>query len=188
MTDRLLTPDALRAIAARAEALDALNGTLSRVKQLRDPDWRLGVISGHVAYPLDDDQAETAWRFVEHAQDDVPRLLAHIRAQDEANARLEAALRDVCAAAEYVDPYEEGMDQCLLCNCWREDGHFKHDDDCPVGAARALLDGGLDTLGPARVRMNMRAAGPLPPSEPREWDWLDDDTDGSKGGSGDDAP
>lgn len=108
MTDRLLTNDALAAIAARAEALSTLNGTLSRVKQLRDPDWRLGVISGHVAYPLDDDQAEIAWRFVEHAQDDVPRLLAHIRAQDAENARLREALGAVCEACTKIATFEPG--------------------------------------------------------------------------------
>ena len=83
MSSKRLTNAEVAAIAARTEALSTLDGTLSRIKQLRDPDWRLGVISGNVAYPLDDDQAEIAWRFVEHAQDDIPRLLAHIRALEE---------------------------------------------------------------------------------------------------------
>lgn len=147
MTDRLLTNDALAAIAARAEALSTLNGTLSRVKQLRDPDWRLGVISGHVAYPLDDDQAEIAWRFVEHAQDDVPRLLAHIRAQDAANARLRDALAAVVGpgAVGYRDwfPDDMGRDGCTYCDYeWETGQPERHADDCPVAAARALLDGG----------------------------------------------
>lgn len=184
MKPKRLTDDELAAIAARAEA--ATPGPWQVVPRCTERDW--DIEGPEEAYYRGQFARRTDAEFIAHARADIPALLAHIRAQDAATARLRDALRDVCAAAEYVDPYEEGMDQCLLCNCWREDGHFKHDDDCPVGAARALLDGGLDTLGPARVRMNMRAAGPLPPSEPREWDWLDDDTDGSKGGSGDDAP
>lgn len=55
---------------------------------------------------------------------------------------LEAALRDVCAAAEYVDPYESDLDMCELCGGCRIDGEFHHDDDCPVAAALALLEPG----------------------------------------------
>ncbi len=95
MNSKRLTDNDLSAIEARAEALGTLNGTLSRIKRLSDPDWRLGVISGNVAYPLDGDYAEIAWRFVEHAQDDVPRLLAHTDAQDDQIAGLSGALRAV---------------------------------------------------------------------------------------------
>ena len=76
----MTTPEQIDKIKARLDALESIQGSLSRVRTLGDKDWRLGCIYNHTAYPLNDDQAEAAWTFVEHASDDIPALLAEIDA------------------------------------------------------------------------------------------------------------
>lgn len=92
MTNKL-APDELAAIRARVDALETLQGDLSRVKRLGDVDWRLGIILNHTAYPLTDEQSDIAWRFVEHAPADIPRLLAHIEALEAVLSALGARER-----------------------------------------------------------------------------------------------
>jgi hypothetical protein len=114
MTDQLLPPDDLRAIEARAENWQDLN--------------------------LD---------FL--AFQDIPALLAHIRAQDAALARLRDALAALVDAEAHgtpggyigVDTGGETHDRhCTYCyTFWRMGEPERHDDDCPVAVARALLDG-----------------------------------------------
>ncbi len=63
---------------------------------------------------------------------------------DAARARvaaLEAALRDVCAAAVHTDWTMRGTPHyCAVCDGMEDiDGTTVHDDDCPVAAALALL-------------------------------------------------
>lgn len=88
-----LTTEQIAKIKARLDALESIQGILSRVRTLGDKDWRLGCIYNHTAYPLNDDQAEAAWAFVEHAPDDIAALLAHIEALEaEIGALREAIL------------------------------------------------------------------------------------------------
>jgi hypothetical protein len=55
---------------------------------------------------------------------------------------LEAALRDVCAAAVHTDWTMRGTPHyCAVCDGMEDiDGTTVHADDCPVAAALALLE------------------------------------------------
>jgi hypothetical protein len=93
MTDRLLTPDALRAIEARAEALGKLFP--STVYPHRDPDIYYSIIDawGDAIFSvtprfLGPEDVEAARDAIYEAATDIPALLAHIRAQDAELARL----------------------------------------------------------------------------------------------------
>lgn len=57
---------------------------------------------------------------------------------------LEAALRDVCAAAVHTDWTMRGTPHyCAVCDGMEDiDGTTVHADDCPVAAASALLEPG----------------------------------------------
>lgn len=90
-----LTGEQIDKIKARLDALESIQGVLSRVRTLGDKDWRLGCIYNYTAYPLNDDQAEAAWTFVEHAPDDIPALLAHINALEAELSTLREAVRNL---------------------------------------------------------------------------------------------
>lgn len=68
----------------------------------------------------------------------IPALAARVTA-------LEAALRDVCAAAVGVktDPFPYAYPVCVACGAPEDDdGEPRHMPNCPVAAALKLLDGG----------------------------------------------
>ena len=125
MTDRLLTPDALRDIAVKYH-----------------PDQLYALYLG-ADVNVNDYHTK---RSVDAHYTDIPALLAHIRAQDAANARLRDAL-----AALVGDEGDEpwivetllGSVECVYCGAdASDDPPYTHEPDCPIAAARALLDGG----------------------------------------------
>ena len=67
--------------------------------------------------------------------------LAEFAAARARVAALEAALRDVCAAAVHTDWTMRGTPHyCVVCDApENDDGDVVHADDCPVAAALALL-------------------------------------------------
>lgn len=81
---------------------------------------------------------------VSHTVASVPMLALALAEFDATRARvaaLEAALRDVCAAAVHTDWTMRGTPHyCAVCDGMEDiDGTTVHADDCPVAAALALL-------------------------------------------------
>lgn len=146
MTDRL-TDDDLAEIKARVEAFvkaryDYTVAINDNASFRRTPETKRA-----------ERQAQRAFNriqkeFTIRAEIDIPALLAHIRAQDAANARLRDALEAMVDAEAHgipggyigVDPSGETNDRhCTYCyTSWRYDEPERHDDDCPVAVARAL--------------------------------------------------
>ena len=118
MTDRLLTPDALRDIAVKYH-----------------PDQLYALYLG-ADVNVNDYHTK---RSVDAHYTDIPALLAHIRAQDAALARL----RDACATARRTCNVSlQEYEWCTACKWTAADnGEYIHAPDCPVAAALALLDG-----------------------------------------------
>ena len=91
-----LTPDDLAAIEAREQAATAGPWTWRVSEDRRWVDIESPHIDRVVATTHDDDTAD----FIAHARTDVPRLLAHVKAQAERIAELEALVsRSVAKSA-----------------------------------------------------------------------------------------
>lgn len=118
MTDRLLTDDDLAAIAARFEELINLG------------------ISGHT-----DTWKRQKLLAMEMSENDVPRLLAHIRAQAAENARLRDALGEILDSPIARNSWDGS---CAICGEWHGYGSDK-DADCPLGRAQGALKHATNT-------------------------------------------
>lgn len=140
--DQLLTPDDLRDIEARAEAYEKASEmyteTCDTAFWLNTPETRDVEYDARIALDRAEDEFDT------HARADIPALLAHIRAQDAANARLRGALAAV-VGDEGDEPWIVetllGSVECVYCGADASgDPPYTHEPDCPIAAARTLLD------------------------------------------------
>lgn len=119
-----LTGEQIDKIKARLDALESIQGILSRVRTLGDKDWRLGCIYNHIAYLLNDDQAEAAWTFVEHAPDDIAALLRRVNAQQD----------EIDGLRNLVSVLEDSINNAEVCGEQEQSSvsvHFHADDLSP---------------------------------------------------------
>jgi len=153
MTDRLLTDDALAAIAAQ----------LARWERAAE-HWQRHVTNPSLDEPspayLHEKLVEAKSEFMRSMPTAARLLLAHIRAQGAELARLRDALLDTQRLAWQLEhdgpryyerkqsPYGEYL-KCMYCGEISADaGEFRHTEKCPVRRlyemkdARALLEGG----------------------------------------------
>ncbi len=149
--DRLLTHADLRDIEARAEANYRI--LAPDVQSVPDTTWYVAQ-DNYPTNPLILAAPDAGWARgmvdeLTRRDNDARLLLAHIRAQDAENARLRDALAALVDAEAHgtpggyigVDPSGETHDRhCTYCyTFWRMGEPERHDDDCPVAVARALL-------------------------------------------------
>lgn len=133
MSEETKRPD-IDAIEARAEK--ATPGPWSRVKNLASRYWTLGRIVHHVAEPLEED---ADWDFAEHAREDIPALLAYVRAL-EAREREGVEIFDTLLESPLA--WEGSGWRCRYCGKpGSPQAGIKHAPDCDWLRARAWLDG-----------------------------------------------
>lgn len=147
-----LTDDELRAIAARASWTYVL--IAPDVQSIPDTKWYV-TRKDTVPVPLilaapDEGWARGMMDELTRRDNDARLLLAHIRAQDTANARLRDALAAVVGAKKmgvpdgYISAYPDEIDRfCTYCfTAWKMGEPERHAPDCPIAAARRALEGG----------------------------------------------
>lgn len=100
--EQKLTEQDLVAIRERVDkALRSAGRFWQRVRPLSAQHWMLGTISGHVAKPID---SEEAWDLIEAIPKDMPALLEYIDEKAERIQMLETTLREI---EEYATGHRE---------------------------------------------------------------------------------